>query len=150
MQNSMLAQKLYQVCLSHDHLCATLRKNGTLPSKTDQVMMETTERVVAAKTTEEIETIYSEQSGKLLGSSTPSSAPITKVFFFPKGTDISGKDLIEKINKMIADIDAQIDEITKEGKGIFGDEFDKGMDAIDDQDLPEDDLDRTDDLKPPF
>jgi hypothetical protein len=149
MQNRLLASKLYQVCLSHDHLSTTLQRAGIPMTNTDKCMMEATARIVKAKTPEEIETIYSESSSKIFKGNFTSEAPakptktVSEVFFFP----FAGKDdLISKIEKMISDIDEQIKGMSREDQELY----EKGMaDDVDDKDLPED-PDDVSDLKPPF
>lgn len=150
MQNKLLGQKLYQVCLSHDHLSVALQRAGVPMSNTDKTMMETTARIMKAKTPEEIETIYTESSNKIWkGSFSTEQQPkpntgVSEVFFFPFST---GKDdLISKIEQMISDIDSQIKGLSKEDQELYEQ---GGQDDIDDQDLPENPEDRND-LQPPF
>lgn len=151
MQNEMLKQKLYQVCLSHDHLSVALNRANIPMSYTDKVMMETTKRIMVAITPEEIETIYSDSTAKMFsGGLTKTKKPpfvVQKVFFFNKTQDI-GENLIDQLNKMIADIDEQLKNLSAEDRDLY----EKGMsdDQIDDRDLPEDPMDSNDDLKPPF
>jgi len=152
MQNSMLKQKLYQVCVSHDHMSVALNRANIPMSFTDKVMMDTTKRIMVAKSPEEIETIYSDSTAKLFvgGTAKPKPSPLTgfkKVYFFPKDQD-AGESLIDAINKMIADIDEQLKNLSADDKELY----EKGMaeDDMDDRDLPEDPMDRNDDLRPPF
>jgi hypothetical protein len=151
MQNEMLKQKLYQVCLSHDHLSVALNRANIPMSYTDKVMMETTKRIMVAITPEEIETIYSDSAAKMFnGGLAKTKKPpfgVQKVFFFNKTQDI-GENLIDQLNKMIADIDEQLKNLSAEDRDLY----EKGMsdDQIDDRDLPEDPMDSNDDLKPPF
>lgn len=142
MQNRLLGQKLYQVCLSHDHLSTVLQRSGVSMTNTDRVMMETTKRIINAKTPEEMETIYSESSGKIFKgmSSVQEEKPksgIQKIWFFPQ--DTTAKDLISQIEEMISQIDEQIQGLSSEDRDLY----EQGMD---DPDADED----GDTLKPPF
>jgi hypothetical protein len=151
MQNAILSQKLYQVCLSHDHLSVSLNRANIPMSYTDKVMMETTKRIMTAISPEEIETIYTDSTAKMFTGGLPKiNKPISgvqKVFFFNQNSNI-GENLIDMLNKMIVDIDKQIKHLSAEDKELY----EKGMaeDGLDDRDLPEDPMDRNDDLKPPF
>jgi hypothetical protein len=155
MQIDMLKQKLYQVCVSHDHMSVALNRANIPMSFTDRVMMETTKRIMVAKTPEEIETIYSDSTAKLFtngltkkNTNSSSSLPwFKKVYFFPQKQD-AGESLIDAINKMIADINEQIGNLSDEDKKLY--ETGMADDGLDDFDLPEDPLDSNDDLKPPF
>jgi hypothetical protein len=142
MQNRLLASKLYQVCLSHDHLSIALQRANVPMSNTDKCMMEATSRIVKAKTPEEIETIYSESSSKIFKGVVPDApkSPVNKVWFFKENK--ASKDLIEQIEQMIADIDAQIQGMSKADQELY-------QEGLDDQDLPEPPEDEND-LKPPF
>jgi len=155
MQLELLKQKIYQVCLSHDHMSVCLNRAGIPMTRTDKAMMEATTRIMKARTTEEVETIYSDMTGKIFSGAiddTHKKSVIGKVFFFGNGKHLNekdlGEDLISQIERMIADIDAQIKNLSPEDKELY----EKGMmePDIDDRDLPEDPMDRTDDLKPPF
>lgn len=151
MQNSILKQKLYQVCLSHDHLSVALNRANIPMSYTDKVMMETTKRIMVASSPEEIETIYTDSTAKMFTGGLPKAkkpfSGVNKVFFFNQNND-AGENLIEMLNRMIADIDEQIKNLSAEDKELY----EKGMaeEDMDDRDLPEDPMDRNDDLKPPF
>ena len=154
MQNKLLASKLYQVCLSHDHLSVVLQRAGVAMTNTDTCMMEATARIIKAKTPEEIETIYSESTGKIFkgGNIIKEAKPkpskgVNEVFFFPwDGTTNMKDDLIDKIEQMIQDMNKQIQGMSEADKKLY----EQGMtDDIDDQDIPEDPDDRTDTL-PPF
>ena len=159
MQNKILARKLHQVCISHDHLAIKLQNAKVLVSDYDSVMLEVTARVVSAISTEEIETIYTEVNEKLLKKvSTPPPAKPKKskpnknnnifdVFFGmnPSTTeDMIGipmethGGILDALQKLLDDIDKKIT-----------DQQNKDISNNDDSD-EEDDLDKTDDLKPPF
>jgi len=142
MQNRLLTQKLYQVCLSHDHLSTVLQRSNMPMTATDKVMIETTKRIMMAKTPEEIETIYSESSNKIFKGfdSLPPAAPqsgVQKVWFFPKNTDT--KDFISQIENIISQINEQINSLDPENRDLY----EQGM-----QDDEGDD--DTDSLSPPF
>lgn len=150
MQNKMLASKLYQVCLSHDHLSIALQRANVPMSNTDKCMMEATSRIVKAKTPEEIETIYSESTKKIFKGKiveTKPKKPINEVFFFPFQADTDNtSDFLADIERLISDINEQIKGLSPKDKELY----EQGMsDDIDDKDLPEDPDDRTDTL-PPF
>jgi len=150
MQNKILASKLYQVCLSHDHLSIALQRANVPMSNTDKCMMEATSRIVKAKTPEEIETIYSESTKKIFKGKiveTKPKKPINEVFFFPFQADAGNtSDFLAGIERLIADINKQINGLSPKDKELY----EQGMaDDIDDKDLPEDPDDRTDTL-PPF
>jgi len=152
-QLDLLNRKIYQVCLSHDHLCASLNRARVPLSRSDISMMQATARIMKARSEEEIETIYSEQTAKLLGASNTDShkkSVIQKVFLLGKHENYQGlgEDLIAQIEKMIQDIDQHLKSLSPEDQKLY----EQGMaaDDIDDRDLPEDPMDRTDDLKPPF
>ena len=151
MQNKILASKLYQVCLSHDHLSIALQRANVPMSNTDKCMMEATSRIVKAKTPEEIETIYSESTKKIFKNSTfketKPKKPINEVFFFPFQTDTGNtSDFLADLERLIADINKQINGLSPKDKELY----EQGMaDDVDDKDLPEDPDDRTDTL-PPF
>lgn len=141
-QNRLLSQKLYQVCLSHDHLSTVLHRGNMPMTATDKVMMETTKRIMTAKTPEEIETIYSESSSKIFKgfTSPPPAAPqsgVQKVWFFPKDTDT--QDFISQIEDIVAQINEQINSLDPENRDLY----EQGM-----QDDEGDD--DTDSLSPPF
>jgi len=148
MQNKILASKLYQVCLSHDHLSVSLNRAGAPMTVTDQVMMETTKRVMTAKTPEEIETIYSESSKRLwkgVKDDSENTEPsqekdnvIKKVWFFKN--DLTAKDLISHIEKMMQEIDEHVKELSKEDQALYEEE--KQFGDADDED--------GDTMKPPF
>jgi len=150
MQNKLLASKLYQVCLSHDHLSIALQRANVPMSNTDKCMMEATSRIVKAKTPEEIETIYSESTKKIFKGKIVETKPkksVNEVFFFPfqAGTG-NTSDFLADIERLIADINEQIKGLSPKDKELY----EQGMsDDIDDKDLPEDPDDRTDTL-PPF
>ena len=150
MQNKILASKLYQVCLSHDHLSIALQRANVPMSNIDKCMMEATSRIVKAKTPEEIETIYSESTKKIFKGKiveTKPKKPINEVFFFPFQADAGNtSDFLADIERLIADINKQINGLSPKDKELY----EQGMaDDIDDRDLPEDPDDRTDTL-PPF
>ena len=150
MQNKILSSKLYQVCLSHDHLSVALQRANVPMSNTDKCMMEATARIVKAKTPEEIETIYSESTGKIFKGKIVESKPkqfINEVFFFPFQTDMSkSNDFLADLERLIFDINKQINGLSPKDKELY----EQGMvDDIDDKDLPED-PDDVNDLKPPF
>lgn len=127
MQNKILASKLYQVCLSHDHLSVSLNRAGIPMTVTDQVMMETTKRIMSAKTPEEIETIYSESSGKIWKGIQPSTpkpeSGVQKIWFFKD--DLNAKDLISQIEDMIADIGEQMKNLSKQDQELYEDGMDE-------------------------
>ena len=151
MQNKLLASKLYQVCLSHDHLSIALQRANVPMTNTDKCMMEATSRIVKAKTPEEIETIYSESTSKIFKNGTLQETkpkkPVNEVFFFPFQGDMSkSDDFLADLERLIADINEQIKGLSPKDKELY----EQGMaDDIDDKDLPEDPDDRTDTL-PPF
>jgi len=150
MQNKILASKLYQVCLSHDHLSIALQRANVPMSNTDKCMMEATSRIVKAKTPEEIETIYSESTKKIFKGKiveTKPKKPVNEVFFFPFQADTGNtSDFLADLERLISDINEQIKGLSPKNKELY----EQGMaDDIDDKDLPEDPDDRTDTL-PPF
>jgi hypothetical protein len=150
MQNKMLASKLYQVCLSHDHLSIALQRANVPMSNTDKCMMEATSRIVKAKTPEEIETIYSESTKKIFKGKiveTKPKKPVNEVFFFPFQADAGNtSDFLADLERLISDINKQINGLLPKDKELY----EQGMsDDVDDKDLPEDPDDRTDTL-PPF
>jgi hypothetical protein len=151
MRLDLLQRKLYQVCLSHDHLSACLNRANVPMSFVDRTMMQTTKKIMTAFTTEEVETIYNEASGIILGKNNPNRSKkqiIKQVFFFGdhEKKDL-GEDLIAEIEKMIADIDEQIKNLSDEDKKLYEQGLEEEI--LDDRDLPEDPLDEND-LKPPF
>jgi len=142
MQKKLLASKLYQVCLSHDHLSTVLQRSGITMTNTDRVMMETTKRIINAKTPEEMETIYSESSGKIFKGMPPMQeekpkSGIQKIWFFPQ--DTAAKDLISHIEDMISQIDEHIQGLSKQDQDLY-------EDGMQDPDADED----GDTLRPPF
>lgn len=150
MQNKILASKLYQVCLSHDHLSIALQRANVPMSNTDKCMMEATARIVKAKTPEEIETIYSESTKNIFKGKIVEAKPkksVNEVFFFPFQADSGDKgDFLADLERLISDINEQIKGLSPKDKELY----EQGMeDDIDDKDLPEDPDDRTDTL-PPF
>ena len=153
MQNKLLASKLYQVCLSHDHLSVVLQRAGVPMTNTDTCMMEATARIVKAKTPEEIETIYTESSSKVWKGKLKEHKPkpktgVNEVFFFPytAGNTATDGDFLADLERLIADINQQIQDLSPKDKELY----EQGMqDDTDDQDTPENPEDRTDTL-PPF
>ena len=153
MQLDLLKQKLYQVCLSHDYLTGKFRGLGMPMTASDTTMVQTTARIMKATSTEEVETIYNEAQKSLwetkFGSPTPKPAPkqnqdpVQKVFFF--GSPMEGMDLTQ--DSIMGAIERMISELDKHIKGLENKENDF---SIDDSDEPEDPMDKTDDLKPPF
>ena len=150
MQLELLKQKLYQVCLSHDYIAGKFLGLGLPMTKNDSAMMEATSRIVKATSTEEVETIYNEMSRQLWKDkfgANPGLKPnktdhVQKIFFFGDANEQTGlhQTIMDAIQNMINDIDKQIKSMESQDKGF----------SIDDSDEPEDPLDKTDDLKPPF
>jgi cell division septum initiation protein DivIVA len=149
MQLDLLKRKLYQVCMSHDYLTGKFRGLGLPMTTSDTTMVQTTARIMKATSTEEVETIYNEAQKSLwetkFGSPTPKQKqdPVQKVFFFGtpgEGLDLTHDSIRGAIEKMISELDKHI-------KGLENKENDF---SIDDSDEPEDPMDKTDDLKPPF
>lgn len=149
----LLQRKLYQVCLSHDHLAACLNRANVPMSFVDRTMMETTKQIMTARTSEEVETIQNDATGKILGKNNSDKykkGVIKKMFFFGDSHEAKelGEELIAEIEKMIADIDEHIKNLSDQDKKLY----EEGLvdNELDDRDLPEDPMDRNDDLKPPF
>ena len=199
MQNELLTQKLYQACISHDHLSIKLQNAKVEMSPHDMHMVEATSRIVKAMSVEEVETIYSEITQEIFKKKQqkrPPSPPKTKtkkVVFFDDFTDISElfgfteptksknipdthKSLMDAIESLINGIDQQISNIESGNPNTdpdasneqdSGDENDSAQEEPtsgfyynnnddfgdgfhNNDDVDEDDMDKTDDLKPPF
>jgi hypothetical protein len=148
MKNAILQQKLYQVCVSHDHLSVALNRANIPMSYTDKVMMDTTKRIMVANTSEEIETIYNDSTAKLftkgLSNHRKPVSGIKQVFFFG-GNEATGENLIDMINKIIVDIEDQLNNLSADDKKLY----EKGMsdENFNDNISFEDE---NDDPKPPF
>jgi hypothetical protein len=147
MQLELLKQKLYQVCLSHDYITGKFRSLGIPMTSGDNSMMEATGRIMKATSTEEVETIYNEMSKRLwkdkFESKPKKSGFVEKVFFFPtegESIDSVHGSIMDALQKMISELDAQISKMEGQDSGF----------SLDEREEPEDPMDRTDDLKPPF
>ena len=196
MQNQLLTQKLYQACISHDHLSIKLQNAKVEMSPHDMHMVEATSRIVKAMSVEEVETIYSEITQEIFKKKQqkrPPSPPKTnKVVFFDDFADISElfgfveptksksttdthKSLMDAIESLINGIDQQISNIENGNSetnpntpneqdsgdendsaqeeptsGFYYNNEDFGDGFHNNDDVDEDDMDKTDDLKPPF
>lgn len=144
MQLELLKQKLYQVCLSHDYIAGKFRGLGIPMTSSDTAMMEATSRIMKAMSTEEVETIYNEMSKRVwkekFEPKPKKNSFVEKIFFFPtegQGSDGVHNSIMDALEKMITEMESQIRRIEREENGFHDDE-------------PEDPMDKTDDLKPPF
>lgn len=136
MQLELLKQKLYQVCLSHDHMAGKFRDLNVPMNSNDTAMMQATSRIMKATSTEEVETIYNEMSREMwkkkFQPKPKKSGFVEKVFFFSdlNDTENLNDSIMSALEKMIQDLDQQIKRIESEET----------------QENP----DSEDDLKPPF
>lgn len=138
----LITQKLIHVCQSHDHLATKLQQSAVPTTKYDSAIMSTTSQIVSANTIEEVETIYSDFQNLVAGNPIPISFAADEIREDVK--EESSEQQLDTVS-FIAKI---ISELTKGIKKLHEDEFDFWGSKDSDDDM--DDMDRTDDLKPPF